>query len=47
MQVVDMMIAAIALTVKDCAIVTTDSDLSAIPNLTVVDWTGNRSSGTP
>lgn len=39
MQVVDMMIAAIALTTPDAVVVTTDSDLSAVPGLIVEDWT--------
>jgi tRNA(fMet)-specific endonuclease VapC len=38
MQVVDMMIAAIALTLPDCTVVTTDSDLSAVPGLAVENW---------
>jgi tRNA(fMet)-specific endonuclease VapC len=37
-QVVDMMIAAIALTLENCVVVTTDSDLSAVPGLAVVNW---------
>jgi tRNA(fMet)-specific endonuclease VapC len=38
MQVFDMMLAAVALTMRDCVVVTTDSDLSAIPGLRVEDW---------
>jgi tRNA(fMet)-specific endonuclease VapC len=38
MQVVDIQLAAIAL-VMGCTVVTTDSDLSAIPGLSVEDWT--------
>jgi tRNA(fMet)-specific endonuclease VapC len=38
MQVVDMMIAAIALTLGNCTVVSADSDLSAIPQLTVENW---------
>jgi tRNA(fMet)-specific endonuclease VapC len=38
MQVVDVMIAAIALNLGDCTVVTTDSDLLAVPNLNVVRW---------
>jgi tRNA(fMet)-specific endonuclease VapC len=38
MQQVDMMIAAIARTLGDCTVVTTDSDLSAVPGLAVENW---------
>ena len=38
MQVVDMMIAAIALDLGHFAVVSTDSDLSAVPGLTVENW---------
>ena len=38
MQVVDMMVAAIAMSLENCIVVTTDSDLSAVGGLTVVDW---------
>jgi tRNA(fMet)-specific endonuclease VapC len=38
MQVVDMMVAAIARSLNDCVVVTTDSDLAAIPGLSVVNW---------
>ena len=34
----DIMIAAIAMTIGDCAVVTMDSDLSSIPGLTVANW---------
>ena len=34
----DMMIAAIALTLGNCTVVTTDGDLSAVPGLTVENW---------
>jgi len=37
-QVVDMMIAAIAKTLGKCIIVTTDSDLSVIPGVDVENW---------
>ena len=33
MQVIDMMVAATAQTLTDCIVVTTDSDLSAVPGL--------------
>ncbi|HEV3436084.1 MAG TPA: type II toxin-antitoxin system VapC family toxin [Gemmata sp.] len=39
MQVVDIMIAAIALTLGNTTIVTKDSDLAAVPGLTVENWT--------
>ncbi|WP_020470236.1 type II toxin-antitoxin system VapC family toxin [Zavarzinella formosa] len=39
MQVIDIMIAAIALTLGKCTVVSTDSDLLAIPGLTVENWT--------
>lgn len=38
MQVVDMMIAAIALTLGNCTVVSSDADLSAVPKLTVENW---------
>ena len=37
MQVIDMMIAAIAL--GNCTVVTKDSDFAAIPGLTIENWT--------
>jgi tRNA(fMet)-specific endonuclease VapC len=37
-QTVDLMIAAIALTLGDCRVVTSDSDLSSVPKLNVVNW---------
>ncbi len=39
MQVVDMMIAAIALSLGNCTVVSADSDLAAVPRLTVENWT--------
>lgn len=39
MQVIDMMVAATARTLTNCIVVTTDSDLSAVPGLKVEDWT--------
>jgi tRNA(fMet)-specific endonuclease VapC len=36
--IVDMMIAAIAMTLGKCTVVSTDSDLRAVPGLTVEDW---------
>jgi tRNA(fMet)-specific endonuclease VapC len=38
MQVVDIMIAAIALTLGNCTVVTTDSDLAAVPGLRTENW---------
>lgn len=38
MQVIDMMLAAIALTLPNCTVVTTDTDLLAIPGLDVENW---------
>jgi tRNA(fMet)-specific endonuclease VapC len=38
MQVVDMMLAAIALTLPQCTVVTADGDLSAVPGLRVENW---------
>lgn len=39
MQVVDIQLAAVALTLGNCTVVTTDSDLAAIPGLSIEDWT--------
>jgi tRNA(fMet)-specific endonuclease VapC len=39
MQVVDMMIAAIALVLGNCTVVSKDSDLAAVPGLTVENST--------
>lgn len=38
MQQIDIQIAAIAVSLGNCTIVTTDSDLSAIPGLSVENW---------
>lgn len=38
MQVVDVQLAAIALTLGNCTVVTTDTDLSAVPGLAVENW---------
>ena len=38
MQVVVMMLAALAISVGDCIVVTSDSDLLAVPGLTVENW---------
>ena len=34
----DILIAAIALTLGDCSVVTMDTDLSAVPGLTIENW---------
>jgi tRNA(fMet)-specific endonuclease VapC len=38
MQVVDVQIAAIALSLGNCIVVSKDSDLAAVPGLIVEDW---------
>lgn len=38
MQVIDIMIAAIAFSLGNCTVVSSDSDLFAIPGLTVENW---------
>ncbi|HEY2251495.1 MAG TPA: type II toxin-antitoxin system VapC family toxin [Planctomycetaceae bacterium] len=38
MQQIDIQIAAIALSLGNCTVVTTDSDLSAVPGLAVENW---------
>lgn len=38
MQQIDIQIAAIALTIGNCTVVTADSDLSHVPGLTVENW---------
>jgi tRNA(fMet)-specific endonuclease VapC len=37
-QVIDVMIAAIALSLGNCVVVTKDSDLADVPGLTVENW---------
>lgn len=37
-QQIDMMIAAIALSLGNCSVITRDSDLSAVPGLVVENW---------
>ena len=39
MQVVDIQLAAVAFSLGNCTVVTSDSDLSAIPGLSVENWT--------
>jgi tRNA(fMet)-specific endonuclease VapC len=38
MQQVDIMIAAIAFALGSCTVVSSDSDLAAIPGLTIESW---------
>jgi len=38
MQVIDIMIAATALSLGNCTVVSADSDLHAVPGLTVENW---------
>lgn len=38
MQVIDIMIAAVAITLGNCTVVSKDSDLSAVPGLSVENW---------
>jgi tRNA(fMet)-specific endonuclease VapC len=38
MQQIDIMVAAIARTLGDCVVVSKDSDLVAVPGLSVEDW---------
>jgi tRNA(fMet)-specific endonuclease VapC len=38
MQQIDIQIAAIALTLGNCTVVTSDSDLAAVPGLSTEDW---------
>ena len=38
MQIVDMQLTAIALTLGNCTVVTTDSDLAAVPGLRIENW---------
>lgn len=44
MQVVDVQLAAIALTLGECTVVTTDSDLAAVPSLRTENWTDSAAS---
>jgi len=38
MQTIDIMAAAIAISLGNCTVVTTDSDLLAVPGLSVENW---------
>jgi tRNA(fMet)-specific endonuclease VapC len=44
MQQIDIMIAAIAFTLGQCVVVTTDADLATVPGLTVENWVAAGSS---
>jgi tRNA(fMet)-specific endonuclease VapC len=39
MQTMDLLIASIALSLGSCTVVSNDSDMRAVPGLTVEDWT--------
>jgi tRNA(fMet)-specific endonuclease VapC len=39
MQTMDLLIASIALSMGSCTVVSNDSDMQAVPELTVEDWT--------
>ena len=39
MQQIDIQIAAVALSLGSCAVVSADSDLAAVPKLMVENWT--------
>jgi tRNA(fMet)-specific endonuclease VapC len=41
MQIPDLQIAAIALTIGNCTVVSSDTDLSAVPGLSVEDWSAS------
>lgn len=41
----DIMIAAIAFTLGNCTVVTTDVDLAHVPNLTVENWAAEATTG--
>ena len=38
MQTIDVMLAAVALSIENCTVVSTDSDLLAVPGLAVENW---------
>jgi tRNA(fMet)-specific endonuclease VapC len=38
MQQIDIQVAAIALSLGNCTVVSSDSDLAAVPGLTVENW---------
>ena len=40
MQAIDLMIAAVAMTLSDCTVVTSDGDFRRVPGLRVADWAG-------
>jgi tRNA(fMet)-specific endonuclease VapC len=43
MQQIDIMIAAIAFSLGNCTVVSSDSDLAAVPGLTVENWAAPKS----
>jgi tRNA(fMet)-specific endonuclease VapC len=43
MQQIDIMIAAVAFSLGQCTVVTTDTDLSAVPGLKVENWVATES----
>ncbi len=43
MQPIDVQIAAIALNLGNCTVVSADSDLAAVPGLTVENWANEES----
>jgi tRNA(fMet)-specific endonuclease VapC len=43
MQQIDIMVAAIALSLGNCTVVSNDTDLAAVPGLTVENWGPNAS----
>ena len=45
MQPVDIMVAAVAFTLGKCVVVTADSDLSAVPGLSVENWAESSAGG--
>lgn len=38
MQQIDIVIASIAISLGNCTVVTTDTDLAAVPGLTIDNW---------
>jgi tRNA(fMet)-specific endonuclease VapC len=47
MQQIDIQIAAVALSLGDCTVVTADSDLAAVPTLRVESWAPSSSDRAP
>jgi len=42
MQQIDIMVAAIAFSLGNCTVVSSDTDLTAVPGLTVEDWSARK-----